>query len=101
MLDWLRWAFSDPYDTSHGFITYLGVPFVFSVALAVILPRREDVTWIALFASFPTFFAIHLILFGMSSTLPIGVIFAVIPFGVTCAATVAVVRALQSAMRRR
>jgi hypothetical protein len=100
MLDWVRLAFASPYGDPLGLVGYLGVPIALSTMFALILPRQKGLTLIALFSSLITFFTIYIMLFGSSSTLPIGIMFALVPFGVVCAITVAVVRALQRGSKR-
>ncbi len=100
-MEWIKLWFSNPYNDPQGLVGYLGVPFAFSTTLALLLPRRKDVTWIAFFSSLIAFFAIFILLFGSSSTISIGIMFALVPFGMVCAVTVAVVRMLQRSLKQR
>ena len=102
MLDWLRWAFSSPWNTPHGLITFLAVPVVLSVILALRLKKRDgdDLGCMAALGALAIYFATYIVAFGVRSTLSIGVMFAVIPYIIVCAVTVMAVRKLRSTIER-
>lgn len=93
-MEQLRWLFEDPFDTSHGIVVYLAIPIIVTLALAT-MPRRWPAAIIVIVATMLAaflYFAIHMWLFGVSSTISIRLMFALLIYTVVNTITVTIAR---------
>lgn len=88
-MDWLQTLIVDPYDHPQGWIGYLALPIVGSVLLAWFRPALSKTIVVAIVvpAAIVLYFGLYVALYGMSSTISIGVMFALAVF--SCASAIA------------
>lgn len=102
-MEWIYQVFVDPYDYPIGWFAYLAMPIISTALIAWIFPTLSKTVLVALCvsASILVYFSLYVVLYGMSSTIGIGVMFALVVYLVVSATTASVVRGVMRAVRRR
>jgi hypothetical protein len=101
-MDWLHAVVVDPYDDPQGWFAYLAVPVLGSAILAWMKPGAGASVLIVLWPVVSTilYFGLCVCLYGASSTMAIGVMFALVVYSIVCAITFGLVRSVKSGLRR-
>ena len=96
-MDWLRSIIVDPYDHPEGWIAYLALPVLGSAVLAWAKPSLSKTAVVGLVV--PTaillYFGAYVVLYGMSSTIGVGLMFALVVYSAASATMASAVRWLR------